>query len=291
MSEAQSGEWTVRRILDWTTQHLRTHGSESPRLDAEILLAHARGCRRIDLYTRYDETLTDEQRTTMRDLVQRRAKHEPVAYLVGKREFYNLDFRVTADVLIPRPDTETLVMELLAAIEAVKEPRVLDLGTGSGCIAVSIAKNREDAIVTAIDLSEKALEVARGNAESNGVAGRMEFLRGDLFAPLSRGALFDAVASNPPYVRSDEMESLQPDARLHEPHGALDGGPEGLDVTKRVVAEAPEFLKPGGVIMIEIGHQQADAVRGLLESRGDFADVRIIRDLGRRNRVAAAIRK
>ena len=164
-------EWTVRRVLDWTTAHLKQHGSETPRLDAEILLAHARGCRRIELYTRFDEPLTDAQRAVMRDLAKRRAKSEPVAYLVGHREFFSLDLRVTPDVLIPRPDTETLVVELIDAARAVESPRILDLGTGSGCIAIAAAVNLPSARVTATDLSDAALAIARENAEKHAVVG------------------------------------------------------------------------------------------------------------------------
>lgn len=293
MSQPASSEtWTVQRILEWTTTHLKKHGSDTPRLDAEILLSHARHCRRLDLYTRFDEVLTEAERTTMRDLVQRRAKHEPVAYLVGRREFYGLPFRVTSDVLIPRPDTETLVMELLEVLKPATEPRILDVGTGSGCIAITAAKQRPEARVTAIDLSEGALAVARGNADTNGVADRVEFLHGDLFAPLRGNAakttLFDAIASNPPYIREDEFDGLQPDVRLHEPRTALVAGVDGLDVVRRLIAEAPEFLKPAGWLMLEIAPEQADAVRSLLERQGDFDEVRLIKDLNRDYRVASA---
>ncbi|MCC7422192.1 MAG: peptide chain release factor N(5)-glutamine methyltransferase [Planctomycetaceae bacterium] len=293
MSQSASSEtWTVQRILEWTTAHLKKHGSDTPRLDAEILLAHARHCRRLDLYTRFDDVLTEDERTTMRDLVQRRAKHEPVAYLVGRREFYGLPFRVTSDVLIPRPDTETLVMELLEALKPTTEPRLLDIGTGSGCIAITAAKQRPDARVTAIDRSEAALAVARDNAETLGVSDRVEFLHGDLFAPLrasgSNAASFDAVASTPPYIREDEFDGLQPDVRLHEPRIALVAGGDGLDVARRLIAESPEFLKPGGRLMLEIAPEQAEAVRTLLETQGSFDEVRLIKDLNRDLRVASA---
>lgn len=295
---ASSESWTVQRILDWTTAHLRKHGSETPRLDAEILLAHARNCRRIDLYTRFDEELTEAQRGTMRDLVQRRAKHEPVAYLVGRREFFGLPFKVTPDVLIPRPDTETLVMELLDLLKPIADPHVLDVGTGSGCIAVTVANRRADARVTAIDLSDAALAVARENAAANGVAERVEFLHGDLFAPLAAsgsppadGRKFDAIASNPPYVREDEFDSLQADVRLHEPRSALVGGADGLDVLRRLIATAPQYLKPGAPLMLELAPEQSGAVRELLEGEGNYEEVRVIKDLARVDRVACARRK
>jgi release factor glutamine methyltransferase len=213
-------EWTVRRVLDWTTAHLKQHGSETPRLDAEILLAHARDCRRIELYTRFDEPLTDAQRAVMRDLTKRRAKSEPVAYLVGHREFFSLDLRVTPDVLIPRPDTETLVVELIDAVRPVESPRILDLGTGSGCIAIAAAVNLPSARITATDLSDAALAIARENAEKHAVSDRIRFLRGDLFAPLAQGEQFDVIASNAPYIADHEQETLQNDVRRFEPHAA-----------------------------------------------------------------------
>lgn len=328
-----SGEadvWTVRRILEWTTGHLAKHGSDTPRLDAEILLAHARGCRRIDLYTRFEEPLTDVQRTTMRDLVRRRAQHEPVAYLVGHREFYGLEFRVTHDVLIPRPDTETLVMELIeaakadfdcgsmpkrpvsreaatpaesgdappsdsptraeASTEPRRPPRVLDIGTGTGCIAISVAVSCPTAEVTAVDLSEAALAIARDNAERHGVTDRIRFLHGDLFAPLAAGEPFDLIASNPPYIGEAEFETLQPDVRLHEPKSALVSGAEGLDDIRRLIAEAPMHLAPGGRLFLEIAPEQAAAVEQLFQSQGAYRDVRVVKDLAGNVRVATARR-
>ncbi len=220
-------EWTVKRILDWTTEHLKKHGSESARLDAEILLAHARGCKRIELYTRYEEPLTDPQRALMRDLVRRRANAEPVAYLVGYKEFFSLPFKVTPDVLIPRPETETLVLEAVEIAKSSTAERItlLDLCTGSGCIAVAAAKAMPKFEVTATDLSEAALVIARHNAEANGVRGRVSFLGGDLFAAVPAETRFDLIASNPPYVSDAEYESLAPDIRLHEPASALLAGP------------------------------------------------------------------
>jgi release factor glutamine methyltransferase len=284
-------QWTVRRIIEWTTGHLRNHGSETPRLDAEILLAHARNCRRIDLYTRFDEILNDSQRATMRDLVRRRAQAEPVAYLVGHREFFSLDFYVTPDVLVPRPDTETLVLELLERIRGLDNPKVLDVGTGSGCIAISAAVNAPAAHVTAIDISPKAIEVARENAEMHKVLDRVRFLEGDLFTPLPKGETFHAIASNPPYVRSDEEAVLQADVCKHEPHLALFAGPEGLEVIRRLVHEAPHWLEPGGLLLFEFSPGQAESVEKLLAAEGSYQDTRLVKDLTNRLRVAVATRR
>lgn len=287
-SQVAGTDWTVRRILEWTTAHLEKHGSETPRLDSEVLLAHARGCQRIQLYTRYDEALREDERSVMRDLVRRRAQSEPVAYLVGHREFFGLDFRVTPDVLIPRPDTETLVVELLELARPLASPRVLDIGTGTGCIAIAAAVNHPGGNFTAIDVSEPALAVARENAERHGVADRIRFLTGDLFAPLEAGERFEIIASNPPYIRDDEIETLQPDIRLHEPLSALVAGPDGLTTIRRLIAEAPRHLAPGGYLLMEIAPEQAAAVHNLLEGEAAYGEIRIIKDLPGKERVALA---
>ena len=285
---AAAGPWTVRRIIEVTTEFLKKQGSDTPRLDTEILLADVRGCKRIELYTRYDEVLSDEQRDRLRELVRRRAKSEPVAYLVGHREFFGLEFRVTPDVLIPRPDTETLVVELLDAAKAYAEPRIVDVGTGSGCIAIAAAVNCPRARVTAIDVSEAALAVAGENADRHGVADRIRFLQGDLFAPVGQDERFDLVVSNPPYVAEGELNDLQAEVRLHEPRSALAAGPDGLDVIRRLVSEAARRLVPGGELLFEISPEQAAPVRQLLEQHGAYRDARIVKDLSARERALRA---
>jgi release factor glutamine methyltransferase len=290
VEQAADGTWTVGKIIDWTTGHLKKHGSESPRLEAEILLAHARGCPRIQLYVQYNELLTDDQRTAMRDLVKRRAQAEPVAYLVGHREFFALDFRVTPDVLIPRPETETLVLQSIAAVKSIPNARILDMGTGSGCIAVATAVNVPAASVTAVDISSQALDVAKDNASRHAVAERIRFLEGDLFAPLSTDDQFDLIVSNPPYVADGEMETLPADIRRHEPALALKAGQQGLDVISRLVAEAPSRLAPGGSLLIEISPEQAPAVTGLVHASGKFESPRTIKDSGGLERVVMARR-
>ncbi len=282
--------WTVGRVIDWTTAHLKTHGSDTPRLDAEILLAHARNCPRIQLYTHYDEVLSDEVRAVMRELVTRRARAEPVAYLVGHREFYGMDFRVTPDVLIPRPDTETLVLELLTLAADRPQPRILELGTGSGCIAIATAANLPTAEIVAIDISPEALHVAAQNAEKHGVADRIEFHCGDLFAPLKSDATFDFIVSNPPYIPAAELAELDADVRDHEPHLALDGGADGLDVIRRLIAGSGARLKSGGFLLLEIGAEQGNVLPELIDASGDYRTPRIVQDLAQRPRVAAAQR-
>lgn len=240
------------------------------------------------MYTRYDEVLGDKPRSVMRELVQRRVNYEPVAYLVGHREFFSLDFRVTSDVLIPRPDTETLVLELLELAKQFGAPRILDVGTGTGCIAITTAVNNPAANITAVDISLAALEIARANAAQHSVSDRVTFFDGDLFAPLDPGEPFDIIASNPPYIAEHEWESLQPDVRQHEPRLALVSGSDGLDVIRRLIAEAPGFLAPGGHLLLEIDTSQSAAVRSLLEAESAFGNIRLINDLTGRPRVALA---
>ncbi|QDT46043.1 Release factor glutamine methyltransferase [Symmachiella dynata] len=282
--------WTVGRVIDWTTGHLKKHGSDTPRLDAEILLAHARGCPRIQLYTHYDEVLDDEVRASMRALVTRRAQAEPVAYLVGHREFYGLDFHVSSDVLIPRPDTETLVLELLTLAAGRPGPQILELGTGSGCIAVATAANLPAAKIVAVDISPAALNIAVKNATAHNVAERIDFREGDLFEPLDSEAKFDFVISNPPYIADAELAQLDADVRDHEPHLALAGGADGLDVIRRILAEAGQRLKSGGFLLLEIGAEQGNVLPELIAASGDYREARIVNDLAHRPRVAVAER-
>ena len=297
---AASDAWTVRRVLEWTAGHLKKHGSDTARLDAEILLAHARGCQRIQLYTAYDEPLADAVRATMRDLVQRRAQSEPVAYLVGHREFFSLDFRVTRDVLIPRPDTETLVIEIIEGVktlvaaralagENARAVRVLDLCTGSGCVAVAVAKNRQsskrDIEIVATDISPTALMIARENATAHKVDDRIEFLEGDLFAALAPDAKFDIIAGNPPYIPTAEIDTLDPEVAKHEPRLALDGGPDGLAVFDRLIAAAPWHAAPGALFLMEMSPEQAEPLQQRLLAHGGYTDVSVRKDLAGRPRV------
>jgi len=283
-------QWTIRRVLEWTTGYLAEQGSESPRLDAEILLAHACGCPRIQLYTHFDDELSDDTRARMRGLVKRRADLEPVAYLVGYREFFSLDIEVNGDVFIPRPETEMLVMETLEAIKEIATPSFLDLGTGSGCIAVAIARQASTATATAIDRSEPALAVARRNAERHQVADRVTFLQGDLFEPLSPSNTFDVIVSNPPYVATDDNVGLQPDVVRHEPHAALFSGKDGLETIRRIIERAPSFLKPQGTLLFEFSPEQAETIGALLRDNGSFDDISILDDMSHQPRIARAIR-
>lgn len=283
--------WTVGRVLEWTTQYLKQHGSDSPRLDAEVLLAHSRRCARIKLYTDFAEPLPDDVRAAMRELVKRRAAAEPVAYLVGHREFFSLDFVVTRDVLIPRPETETLVLEVIERAKSLPAPRILDIGTGSGCIAISLATQLPAAHVTAVDISPPALRIAQENAERHNVTDRMRFLLGDLFALVPTGETFDFIVSNPPYVATEEWDALPPDVRQHEPRSALDAGLGGLAVLSRLAAEASPFLNPGGWLFLEFSPEQAEPLRAIAILQSAFDQVDVIKDLSGKARILAARRK
>jgi release factor glutamine methyltransferase len=257
-----SETWTVRRLLEWTEDYLKKKRVEAPRLEAQILLAHALGWQKIDLYVRHEEEPTDDRKTALRETIRKRSEGMPVAYLVGHREFYSLSFAVSPAVLIPRPETETLVLETLRHLKPLDAPRVLDLGTGSGCIAVCLAKQHRGARVTAVDSSPDALAVAGTNVARHAVTDRVTLREGDLFGPVA-GETFDAIVSNPPYIGHDEFPTLDAGVRDFEPRAALDGGPDGLDYYRRIAADAPAHLAPGGWLLVEIGSTQEEAVRDL----------------------------
>jgi release factor glutamine methyltransferase len=281
--------WTIGSLLNWTAQHFANKGLLSPRLDAEVLLAHVLRCRRIELYTRSDEPATDNARSQFRTLVERRLGGCPVAYLVGRKEFFLLDFEVTPAVLIPRPATETLVVAAIERLNVLEAPRVLDLGTGSGCIAISLAVRLPSARIVAIDSSAGALDVARRNAATHGVSDRIEFRHGDLFAPVA-GEEFAAVVSNPPYVPSAEIAKLAAEVRDLEPRSALDGGNDGLDVVRRLVAGAANYLMDGGWLIFEFGAGQEKSIVELVGQSGELWLEKVIVDGDGIPRVAVARR-
>lgn len=288
----QTEAWTIGRLLEWTTQYLKQHGADSPRLDAEVLLADALDCPRIQLYAAFGDVPGDDIRTAFRELVRRRAEGTPVAYLVGRREFYSLAFRVTPDVLIPRPETEFLVIRLLdLAVPADQAWTLADVGTGSGVIAVCAAKWLPAARVLAIDTSSKALEVAMSNADDHGVRGRTDFVESDLFAAVPAEQTFDFVVSNPPYVAEHEVAGLSRDVRDFEPRGALVSGPQGTETIARLIEQAGLRLKPGGWLLTEISPQIEAAVRELVISDGRYELAPTVKDLAGLPRVIEARRK
>lgn len=281
--------WTIRRVLAWTAKDFAERGIESARLDAELVVAHALGLGRVALYMDLDRPLTDLERGVVRELVKRRRQHEPVAYIVGAREFWGRRFAVSPAVLVPRPDTETLVERALALLPEDAVGPALDLCTGSGVIGLTLAAERASLRVTATDLSPDALDVARRNAETLGVAERVALREGDLFDALSPGDRFTLITANPPYIPDDEVRELPPDVRDHEPRQALAGGPDGFALHRRLAESAGDFLEPGGTLLVEVGAGQAQALEALLRAAG-WTETARHRDLGGIERVVEARR-
>jgi len=273
-----SEPWTLGRLLVWTTEYLKDKRSETPRLDAEVLLAHVLGCSRIQLYTRYDEVASEDVRGRYKKLVLRRIDGCPVAYLVGYKEFYNLRLEVSPAVLIPRPETEILVLEAIRLTKSLPVPRIIDVGTGSGAIAVTLARHLPAAKITAVDVSAAALEVAQKNAQTHGVFERIQFVLSDLFDEFREEEKFDLIVSNPPYVASEEMPRLPDSVAKFEPHLALDGGPQGLKIIERLLHEAKTHLDPGGRLLMELGADQGKLVTALADRTGGLEKVAILPD-------------
>ncbi|MFL5308740.1 MAG: peptide chain release factor N(5)-glutamine methyltransferase [Polyangia bacterium] len=280
--------WTVLEVIKWTMARFTERRLDSPRLDAEILVAHALGLSRVQLYVQFDRPLLPDELAAIRALIKRRQAGESVAYVVGKKEFWGLELAVDARVLVPRPDTESLVEEGRARLDeaAHTDERIADVGTGSGAVALALAKVRPAAAVFAGDLSAGALDVARGNAERLGLA--VTFVEGDLAAPLAPHGPFSLLVANLPYIPTAELAGLPPEVRA-EPAQALDGGTDGLDLVRRLIAEAPPLLRAGGALALEIGFGQAAATADLLAA-GGFTDVRSRRDLAGIDRVVSGVK-
>jgi release factor glutamine methyltransferase len=285
--EAKSRTWTILELLRWTTQYFTERGIETPRLDAECLLASTLGVDRMRLYLDFDKPASPGEREAFRESVRRRADERvPVAQLVGGKEFWSLPLLVTADVLSPRPDTETLVAAALERLpERDSDARILEIGTGSGAVALAIAHERPRARITATDVSPAALKVAERNARELGLASRIEFVEGSLFGPAA-GRRFELVVSNPPYLAESERSQLAPEL-AHEPDVALFAGPDGLAVLRELVAGAATFLAPGGGFAVELAPDQAPTVAHWLREAG-LGDVITHRDLAARPRVVSA---
>ncbi len=290
MSEASAkSTWTVLELLRWTTDHFTSKGIETARLDAELLLAHALGTDRLRLYVDFEKPVLADERARYRELVKRRASDRvPVSQLLGSREFWSLSFKVTSDVLTPRPETETLVEAALARLaDPDRAWRVLDIGTGSGAIALSVARERPQAAVTATDISPAALQIARENADELQVGERLRFLEGPLFAPVE-GEQFDLIVSNPPYLAGTSRQSLPPELE-HEPDQALFGGTDGYEVLRPLAAGVFEHLASGGHVLVEIDPGQAQQLAEWFAEAG-LVEVETLRDLAGRPRGVAARR-
>jgi release factor glutamine methyltransferase len=282
--------WTVLRLMRWSGEYLENKGVERGRLDAEHLLSHALGIPRLQLYLQFDRPLAREELDRFRPLLRRRAEREPLQYILGRAAFRELDLHVDRRVLIPRPETEVLVDEVLAwaAAQDRTDMSAADIGTGSGAVALSLVHEGPFGRVVATDVSEDALEVARGNAGALGLSGKVDFRSGSLFSALDAGEIFDVVVSNPPYVAEAEADSLEPEVADWEPRQALFGGPDGLVVVRELVGGAGARLRPGGLLALEVGGGQAALVVAEVETMGGYDDVRVRRDLAGRQRVILA---
>ncbi len=278
--------WTIGRLLTWTAQHFTARQVDEPRLAAELLLAKAMGCARIHLYARFNDAPSEQSRSAFREMVRRAAEHEPIAYLVGHKEFYSLDFCVTPDVLIPRPETELLVERALVRCNELSGDRIdlLDVGTGSGCIAITLAKRCSKVQAAATDISASALDVARRNAERHGVTDRIRFCEADLLdlpAEAVPDGGFDLVISNPPYIAETERDSPPKNVRDYEPAAALFAGPDGLEAYRRIAAGITDLMRPGGMLVVEVAFDRAAAVQEVFASAaGALGSPRRYKDLG-----------
>lgn len=297
MNHTTEQPWTIRRLLEWTTAFFTRKNIDAPRLSAELLLSHVLASPRIKLYTDFERTLSDQHLATYRALVKRAAEAEPIAYLTGTAPFFNLDIAVTRDVLIPRPDTETLVENVIQTVRTdsrlTANLRILDLCTGSGCIALALTKALKESTIVATDLSPKALDVARANSARLKLDSRMTFLEGDLFSALSstiHDKPFDIITANPPYIPSANIASLDRCVRDYEPHLALDGGLDGLTPHRQILAKAAEYLLPAGRIYLEIQFDQGPAALELASHTPGLTHPIILKDLAGHDRVLTATR-
>lgn len=283
-------QWTILNILQWTTSYFQSYQIESPRLDAEILLAHALELKRIDLYLRYDQPLKENELARYKILIKKRIQREPVAYIVGYKEFWSMDLAVSRDVLIPRPETECLVEQVLSYLPEISgsdSRKVLELGTGSGAIILSLASERPGHRFLASDHCLKSLRIARKNSEALGFANRVNFFSGDWFVPFrSNSQLLDMIVSNPPYVATSLLPTLAPEIYHFEPITALDGGKKGLSCLRTIINQSPDFLKPGGYLFLEIGYDQLKSVKTIAEKTGRYKPVCFAADYSGHDRVA-----
>lgn len=280
--------WTIGALLQWTQQFFAGKGIDSPRLDAEILLAHVLHKERIYLYAHYDEPMNPQELAAYRELVKKRANRYSVAHILGTQPFMGLDFKVNEDVLIPRPETEMLVESVVAAAEGTA-PSIVDIGTGSGAIILSLLHYLPQAKGIGVDISPKALAIAAENGKALGLDGRVTWIESDLFTNVPQGP-YDWIVSNPPYLTQHDMEELQPEVR-HDPALALYGGADGLDIYRRLAKESPAFVKRGGHCIVEIGAGQTQDVSAIFTADGAYEHEKTVKDYGGIERVLLFTRK
>lgn len=284
--------WTVLKLLQWTTDYFQRNDVPEPRTSAEVLLAHVLAQDRLFLYLNYDRPMERSELAVYRACIKRRLEGEPNQYITGLQEFWSLPLRVSPDVLIPRPETEVLVETVLEFLDqADSDFDILDLGTGSGAIAIALARELPAARIVATDLSMEALRLAQENAKSHQVDERIFFVRADMFAALPGGSQkFKVVVTNPPYVSDAEILELPREIRDFEPHHALEGGPDGLEVIRRIIAEAPTVLSRAGALFMEMGADQAESVSSLVTDSHHYASYRIVKDYSGLDRVLVAVK-
>ena len=284
--------WTVLKLLQWTTEYFQRNNVSEPRTSAEVLLAHVLAEDRLFLYLNYDRPMETSELAAYRACIKRRLGGEPNQYITGLQEFWSLPLRVSPDVLIPRPETEVLVEAVLEFLDKA-DPNVdiLDLGTGSGAIAIALARELPAARILAADISMAALHLAQENAKSNQVDERIFFVRGDMFGAIPGGSQkFKVVVTNPPYISHDEMSELPREIRDFEPHHALEGGPDGLTAIRHIIAEVPTILSQAGALIMEMGADQAESVSALVTDSQHYESYRIIKDYSGLDRVLVAIK-
>ena len=290
-------KWTIKELLNVTSDYFTKKEIESPRLTAEILLAYLLNRTRIKLYLKFDQPLSEEEVSGYRDLIRRRVDREPLQYITGTQEFWSLDFKVGPQVLVPRPESEFLVEQTISLFKGQTPPKagypqILDLGTGSGALAVSIARELEDAALWASDISEEALVFARLNAKKHGVAERIDFCLGDLWEPfMGEDLTFDGIVSNPPYIPSEAFDTLPPEVRDHEPRVALDGGEGGMHYVEKIIRTGPDYLNPEGWLLLEMDPAQTTKALSLIDETGRYGSKRRIKDYSNRYRVVVAQKK
>ena len=278
--------WTISSLLNWTVNYFKSKNIQSARLDAEVLLSHVLRQERIYLYVHFDEPMEQNELSKFREYVKKRAQHVPIAYIIGEREFMGLPFKVTKDTLIPRPDTEILVENVLNNVDKDKEIEMVDIGTGSGAIILSLLVNLPKVQGKTVDISSKAIEVAKENAVNLQVNDRCEFFVGDLFAPLD-GSKFDVIVSNPPYIPKKDIATLEADVKEYEPVSALTDGGDGLSYYRRLLSEGKAYIKENGFIALEIGIYQSNDVKQIAMDNG-WKNIKIIKDYAGIDRVVLA---
>lgn len=298
-SQISAPEWTILKLLKWSTSYFQSHNIDSPRAAAEILLAHALKLKKIDLYLRYDQPLYSNELAVFKSLIQRRLTREPVAYIVGVKEFYSMDIAVTSDVLIPRPETEHLVEAAIAILPDnsgsdlnFEKKRILELGTGSGAVVLALVSQRPEHICFASDRSIKAVETAKRNARHHNLDSKIYFFACDWFAPLKDNIRsFDMIISNPPYIQTSAISRLEPEIYKYEPVMALDGGEDGLCCLRHIIGNAHDYLKPGGSLLLEIGYDQKNEVHKIIDLSGNYERVVFIKDYSGNYRVVQMMKK